>query len=436
MLKNFIIATLLFSGLSLNAQVLQPISTIQTPKSASNDTSSIYGQVVKVKGVVVTEPDTWYQSPFAPVNSTSNALSFWIQDSNGVGPKTGLQVRLGKAGTHAGNTGVAALDPGMMIELQGKVDYFTGETQINLDTTVQITVLNAGIANTKSPVNISDLNNSSGVAVSTGEQWQGTYATISNATVISVNSSSIRGNFTVRDVAGNQIIIWDGNYNMRMSLNGFTKPAVGSVFTSISGIIYHRGPFPPATGPGAFELHPTMPSDLVLGAAPAVVNSLTRNPACPNPSGSVTVTANVSHPANEAITGGKLFYAVGASTTNYIQVTMTESTSGVWTASIPAQADGSFVHYYVEITDATGDVTKNPSFAPYNYKVNSNGCTISDIQYTAQQIQVGASQWYESGYKNLAVTGVKGIVTATTNDLGYVYFHFQILQNLKYSLLL
>ena len=404
-----------------NSQVLKTINEIQTSSSftsytANCDTSLLKGEFVKVRGVVMTDPNKWYQAP--------NNYSFWIQEKGQNGPKTGLQIRLQLGSAHGASTGVTGLVEGMEIELQGKVDYFSGETQIALDTTTSITILSLGNAIAPAPVvQIATLNNgavsgSSQAAQVSGEEWQGSYVEIQNVTVVSVNNSATRGNFTVRDANNNQIVVWDAHIDMRNSQNGWTKPIVGTVFSSIKGIVYHRF-F--AGGQNNFEIHPWRTSDLVISVSPPDIQSVTRNPACPNPSGPVTVTANVVHPAGTPITSVVLKYAVGASNLNYLTVNMTETTPGTWQATIPPQPDGSFVHYYVEATDANSLKDTEPAFTPRSYRVNANGCTITDIQFVAPDIVKGTSKWYESGYIGLPVTGVKGVVTASANDLGYIY---------------
>ncbi len=412
-----------FTTYSVKTQVLKTISEIQTSNpfssyTANCDTSVLHGQFVKVQGVVMTDPNKWYQAP--------NQYSFWIQEKGQNGPKTGLQIRLNQGAAHGASTGVTGLVEGMEIELQGKVDYFNGETQIALDTTVSITILSLGNTIATPPiVSVSTLNSgavsgSSQSAQVSGEEWQGSYVEIQNVTVVSVNNSSTRGNFTVRDANNNQIVIWDAHNDMRLSQNGWVKPTVGTTYSSIKGIVYHRN-FLSSGGQNNFELHPWRLSDLTIGSAPPDIQSVTRNPACPNPSGPVTVTATVVHPAGVPISSCVLKYAVGASNLNYLTVNMTETTPGTWQGTIPAQADGSFVHYYVEATDINNLKDTHPAFTPSSYRVNANGCTISDIQYVAPDIVKGNSKWYESGYVGLNVTGVKGVVTASANDLGYIY---------------
>lgn len=405
-MKRLIFTFLLAGSSILMAQT--PISNIQTPVSASNDTSVMKGQTVTVEGIVVTDPTKWYQA--------TNNYSFWIQTKGQSGPKTGIQIRLQQGNSQGANTGVTGLTPGTEISLSGKVDYFQGETQIALDTTQAISILNLGqTISGPSVITVGTLNNASNVAQATGEQYQGSWVEIQNVTVVSVTGTAGRGNFTVQDAGGNRVDIWDANIDMRNSVNGFSKPSVGSVFTSIKGIVYHRGIN------NKYELHPWNAADLVVGAAPPTVSSVSRIPACPTPAGNVTVNSVVTAPNGETITGVVLYYAVGASTTTYTQVPMTETTPGNWSASIPMQADGSIVHYYVIATDNTGDTKKYPSFTPLFYRVNTNGCTIYDIQYVPQAIIQGTSTWNESGYNNLAVTGVKGVVTSSVGDLGYIF---------------
>ncbi|MCS7073553.1 MAG: T9SS type A sorting domain-containing protein [Bacteroidia bacterium] len=404
------------------AQTITPIANIQTPISSTNDTSVLHGQTVVVRGVVMTEPDSWYQS-----NGTSGSSSIWIQTPGVSGPKTGLQIRLNNIAAGIG-TGFMNLVPGQEVEIPGRVSYFSGETQISLDTLGTINVVNLGQAIAgPDTVSVGTFNNSSNVAQPTGEQWQGSYVAIKDVNVVSVNTTNGRGNFTVQDASGNRIIIWDAHKFMRNQTNGYTRPTVGSTFCSIAGIIYHRA-FAGSTP--YYELHPFKASDIVLCSAPPQVTNMTRTPSCPAPSQSVTVTATVTTTSPGAtIASVVLYYAFGATTSTYTQVNMTPGANNTYSASIPAGNNGDFVHYYIIATDNNGVSTRFPRFTPYSYTVNASGCTIRDIQFVAPQILQGTSQWYESGYQGLTVSGVKGVVTASPNngtlgnpgDLGYLY---------------
>ena len=95
--------------------------------------------------------------------------------------------------------------------------------------------------------------------------------------------------------------------------------------------------------------------------APSII-SVTRNLVTPTSAQPVIVTAQISD--NSAfVASANLFYAVGVGNTSYTSTPMTlatgTNTNGTWTASIPAQANGAFVKYYVGATDDSSNTGYN-----------------------------------------------------------------------------
>lgn len=411
---------------TVNAQELKTIQEIQTPTSDSDDKPKLKGTTVKVVGLVATTPSLYY----TVTTSSSKAYCFWIQEKGKSGPQTGLFVRLGD-GNKADATGVKSLAIGQEVELVGEVDYYNGETQFKLSETLKVTVKGVGEKITD-PVEIaaSLLNDNKGVAVSTGEQYQGSYVRIKNLKVATVNGSADRAAFTVTDENGVLINVFDPNINNRLQKNGFEnqKPKVGIVYESISGFISDNK-FP-GDNP-RYVLNPFDTSDFKINAktVPPSLDNIRRNPVCPKPTDKVKVTAQVNHGAGTPIKSVVLKYSIGASNIVYTSIPMTGSGAD-YSVDIPEQALGSFVHYYVEATDDNGNVTINPVFTPYAYSVSESGCNIADIQYISKPIQFNKatkapsrSTWNESGYRDHVVTDVKAVVTAsaTGDNLGFCF---------------
>ncbi len=387
---------------------LLTISDIQTPKAPpANDTSIYYGDTVRVRGVVVTPPDQWWNAP--------NNYSFWIQDSGNSGPKTGLHIFLGD-GTKANALGVSSLQPGMYVELLGVVDYYRGETELVLDTNTAVLVLATNIPiqgpDTVSVGTFNDMNNQ---AQPTGEQWQGSYVAIKDVDVINVSGNPNRGFFTVVDAAGNQITIWD-NFKAMSPANGFLKPQVGDKFISIAGILFHYR----SGTTDLYELCPWDTSQFVRGPSSPVIQTMSRDIACPKSTDSVTISADVIHPSTTVtIDSVILFYGLSPTDTQWKKIMMTQ-VGGLWVGKIPPQPHGTFVHYWVKAYDSTGRSSYFPAYQPRCYTVNDNGCFISDIQKTSE-VTFLPTEWFTSGYEGLTVVDVVGVVTATRSDLGYVY---------------
>ncbi|MEN2992935.1 MAG: T9SS type A sorting domain-containing protein [Bacteroidia bacterium] len=425
MRKPLAYLTVLLSGLAWGQQPpLVTIEEIQTPRNlaAGNDTSVLHGQRVRVRGVVLTRCE-WHRHFNPDPPSNNYRCSIWLlaydQANNTTrrGPRTGLQIRRQNNTDQPPN--FTTLQPGQHVELVGTVSYFQGEIQLLVDINTPPQVLEVGIPISR-PVEITltDLNNPDGSHnMAVGDQWQGSLVKVRNLTVVNVTANPWR--LTVRDQNGNQGLIF-GEFK---GLNGANFP-VGTRLDSVIGIVLH---YYPPSGTPLYEICPWHDSLLYVGDPVPRINSLTRQPVCPPPGTPVRVQVDaVSGLAADPIAGATLYYAIGTSTT-YTAVPMTQvGASSTYEASIPAQSEGTYVHYYVEVRDQSGDRVRFPRFEPQSYRVNAGGCRITDIQYVIPSVlyaynPTGRRDYLGSGYSRLTVENVPGVVTATENDLGYIY---------------
>jgi hypothetical protein len=410
-------------GLLAAQPPLKTIQEIQTPTdlAANNDTSVLHGQVVRVRGVVVTKCD-WHRHFNVSGGPDSYRCSIWLQEQGQSGPRTGLQIR--RQNTTDKPTGFTQLQQGQYVELQGKVDYFQGEIQLLVDTNVSPIILNPNVP-IAPPVTITpdSVNQPGGLThdVQKGDKWQGSFVTIKNLRVISVQTNPLR--ITVEDNNNNQILIFG-------EFKGLTnRYPVGTRLDSVKGIILHYWPRP--TGTPTYELCPWHDSLMYVGNPVPSVSNLTRSPVCPNSTSSVTVSVDAaSSNSSDPITQVKLFYAIGSSTT-YTTIPMSQvGNTTTYQATIPAQAEGTYVHYFVRAYDRSGDSTRLPRFEPQSYRVNDAGCRITDIQYVIPSVlyaynPTSRRDYLGSGYNGLQVINVPGVVTASQNpsdtSLGYIY---------------
>ena len=410
-------------GLLAAQPPLKTIQEIQTPKdlAANNDTSVLHGQVVRVRGVVVTECN-WHRQFNVSGGPNSFRCSIWLQEQGQSGPRTGLQIR--RQNTTDEPTGFTQLRQGQYVELQGTVSYFQGEIQLLVDINVSPIILNPSVP-IAPPVTITpDSVNQPGSLthdVQKGDKWQGSFVTIKNLRVISVQTNPLR--ITARDNNDNRILIF-GEFK---GLNN--RYPQDTYLDSVKGIILH---YWPSSGTPTYELCPWHDSLMYVGNPVPNVSNLTRSPVCPNSTSSVTVSVDVSSadPTDDPITQVKLFYAIGSSTT-YTAIPMSQvGSTTTYQATLPAQAEGTYVHYFVRAYDQSGDSTRFPRFEPQSYRVNNAGCRITDIQYVIPSVlyaynPTGRRDYLGSGYNGLQVINVPGVVTASQNpsdtSLGYIY---------------
>lgn len=253
----------------------------------------------------------------------------------------------------------------------------------------------------------------------------GAFIELQNVTVTTITyfSNNTRVSFQVADAAGNKINVSDRFLAARLPASGgsFVPPVVGTTYCSLKGVLAHspNGCFG-ASGRG-YELYPFDASHYAPcpGGAYPQISNIINTPVAPTSTQAVTVTATISD-ADGTVTSAYLHYAVGVPNTNYTTVAMTGVSGGTYTGTIPAQADGSFVKYYITAGDNDAHISEIPYVTtgvsnPLAYVVKDAGLTIYDLQYTPWND--GNSIFWD---KTVTVTG---IVTASAepNNLGYIF---------------
>ncbi len=396
-----------------NAQSLKTIQDIQTVSQQNlannNDTANFVksSEVIKVRGVVIVGGGE---------STLVGGKQVWIQTSAGTPTFSGIDVFQNlPSGTGDGGTGILSLLAGDSVEITGTVIEFSGETELVPQGGTPI--VNLGSKTVKSTkVLIKDLNDADRKNIlTTGEQYEGMYVEINGATVSSVDyfSNNTRVSFNIVDAQGNKMNVSDRFKSQKIAANGgsFVPPSVGDEIVSIKGIIIH------SKDNRGYELHPFKTSEVIYGAAAPNISNIIRNKITPKSTEAVLVSADVKDA--DGIASANLRYAVGASNTTYQTVAMTKGTGDNYSATIPAQSEGAFVKYFIEATDMSNPIRtgSNPNLTqnanPKAYTVRDAGTSIYDLQYTPFSSA-------NSVYQDLDVT-VKGVVTASVNDLGYVY---------------
>jgi hypothetical protein len=427
MMRKLLSFFALLLACNLAALAQYPLVTVQNIQTvpggtlaACRDSSTIEGDTVRIHAVVTTDPDS-------AAFTTLSRGQMWVR--SGFGQFSGLDII---QFVDPNITGMSSLEVGDSVELTGVVTEFgPGETELILLDNSQINILSAGANVMPSLASVGDMNDATQANIlPTGETWEGQYIEIQNVTVVSVDpfSGGTRVSFVVQDGSGNRMNVTDKFIAQRLpsgTVPGtFVAPNPGDTYTYIRGIITHSPNGCMGSNGRGYELSPTKRSDYGLASAAPSIISVTRNLVTPTAIQPIVVTANIAD-NSQNVASANLYYAVGVGNTSYIPAAMTLATgtnqSGTWTASIPAQADGSFVKYYVCATDNNSNQSCNrsvPSGAdPFFYTVRDNGTTIYDVQFVPTSFANA-----NSGYDDLTVT-VEGVVTgsAEANNLGFVF---------------
>ena len=461
-MKRILLSALAFIGaVGANAQTFDTVTVndVQFVSQADlqncNDTSSYLGDTVTVAGYVLT-PGGYSElaSGSSPTGQRPllNIVDTFNQGAGG--PFSSIQIH--GYWSDDNNNDITAdilnnLQAGQLVFITGIVDAFSHETQIYPLTNTQQHIFVPG-SSVPAPqpvvVSVDQLqDNNTNNVLETGEQWEGSYVELQNLTIVSDESYStpVRRQYIAQDAAGNKILLYDKFYAMRdenvdvvnpnsPSTNGkgpLEPLQVGAQLDFVRGIIDHdaNGCFGGGTFDRGYRISPVYPSDIQLGASPPVISNVSRDILVPTDNDAPVVTADIVDP-DGTITGATLFYTtdLDAQPVNFMSVAMSNTTGDTYEASIPAQADGTTVGYYIEAedNDATTSVfpitstgqQQNVEF--YTVRANGeNGITIMDLQYVPYPNQNDAS-----AFEDEEVT-VTGVVTSSMKDYDLGYVHIQ-----------
>lgn len=431
--------------LSTEAMAQYPLRSIDSLQFKPQDSlllgrtlSPRLGDTVRVRGVVMFDPR------FSVLRTTHRIT--YIQDTT-AGSWKGIAIQAANVDSNATNF-FNNVQVGNMVEVTGVVGEFTGasapftgETQLNL---IPRPTQALGIVAPPAPkvVNISDFSKlefdtaSSAMVqrtqVVTGEPYEGMYVEFRRPTIINVStfSNGSRVNWSLRDSLGNEIVVRDASAFFRapfLSSTANTPPnpnapvfvQQGKKFAYVRGVITETNFASGASVGVRYMLIPLDTNDLgpVL-AIPPFVDSIANLPMVPNDAQGVTINAKITD--DGTVTSATLFYAVGINNTTFTALPMTAGTNNIYSATIPAQPNGSFVKYYIRAVDNEGSFynTQDSLNVRTIYKVVNGGLTrISDIQNSP--FQDGASI-YEG--KTLTGLGIRATIVASaqSNDFSSV----------------
>ncbi len=406
--------------------------------AACNDSSQYLGDTVITRGIVVV-PGNLSEVASGSITGGSRPFIFLVDTAaNGApGPFKGIEV-MGAAG----NTPVAAIESaqaGDILEITGIVGSFENSLQLTPLSSSSVTLIGATSVPTFSTIPVGDLNDANRVNIlTTGEQWEGSFVEFQNVTVTAVNffSGGSRVSFDVVDANGNQINISDRFLAQRTTshsvvnpnspnlvTNGgtgtgtFIPPVVGTVFSSLKGLVRQSANGCTGRTGRGYELNPFDSTHYTKGATPPAITNVIRTPQVPNATQSVTITADIFD-NDGAVTSATLFYSADPAATRATFTSVNMTNTGIsYSATIPAFPLDTLVRYFIEATDDSANVSTFPGATNDEfYTVRANGLTIVDIQ------NPGPNANTDSPYSGQTVT-FTGAVTATLNqfDLGYVY---------------
>lgn len=443
---------LLFSILTLTAlgafaQNFVRVDSIQfvsaTDLANCEDESAYDGQTVRTVGIVIHDGNLT-EVASGSVNGGYRPGVMIVDTANGgqMGGFRAIEVHGVYEDGSGQNQPVSTIDnlvAGMIIEVTGEVGGFSGGTQLNPSDNSSVRVIGTTTAPKPAVVDLGLLNDDSRTNVlTTGEEWEGSYVTLEDVTVTSVNIfSGNRVSFDVVDAEGNQINVSDRyaaqklasrtlvNPSSPYTAGPFVAPIVGTKYASISGIIFHsQNGCTGANGRG-YELNPFDTADYKIGDTPPSITEVTRNPLVPSDADAVTISAKIID-FNGTVDDQALYYSTDLTEDiadfTEVALTLKSGTTDEYEATIPAASDGTIVRYYIIAQDNDSNFSYEPfsinsaNPSPSFYTVRNGGLTIVDLQKVLNTDQD------ESPYRGETVT-VRGYVTASAKpyDLEEIY---------------
>ncbi|MCK6557960.1 lamin tail domain-containing protein [bacterium] len=370
-----------------------------------SDDSPLRGQTVTLTGVVM----HGIREIFVGAR-----WGVFVQDERG-GPWSGMFVI--QNDTSAGGTQFSAVQPGDKIRVTAVLNEFP--TAAN---TVSITQLEL-LTNPVTPVEFLDFGtprpapvllkpgdlgaNGAVTDPQLTERWESMLVRFENLTV---TANGLPGNIMVAGDATGSIALddyFDAVFDV-VNANGGSWPGFPAG-TRINVTGYLRA----GTTQGTVTINPRTINDVEVASSPPAITNVNRSPVVATSTAGVTVSANIVD-TQTAVASAEVGYRVNRGA--FQTISMTSGGANLYTAVIPAQANGALVEFYLKAADTEGASTTIPAdtaASKFFYFVRDAGLTIYDLQYTPYADG-------NSGYTNLTVT-VQGIVTTDTTDFSYYW---------------
>jgi hypothetical protein len=268
------------------------------------------------------------------------------------------------------NTLFGFVQEGDFCYFTGRVTTYTGLTQMNIPTDPPIPITIVSNGNTLPDPKL--LTCADIETHAAGEQWESMNVRLENVTVTNNNYSGWQAVITdgtgngylddyflyYRNQTDNDINPWPAN-GTRINVTGFSRD-VGSAY---------------------FTINPRNDSYFDILTNPPTISDVSRNPGVPLSSADVDVSAAIVD--NGTVASAEVLYSVNYG--SFTSVSMTNTAADTFSATIPAQANNSYVRYFIKATDDEGDISQLPgdtSQFVYSYVIRDEGLDIMDVQYT------------------------------------------------------
>ena len=372
---------------------------IKAGEDEVSDVSYMVGDTVELEGIVTMPTGLSYAGA---------GVKFIFEDENG-GPWSGI------LSYDPDSSAFGTLLEGFKVIATGYIsEYSTGAANMTeLFITQPVQIISPG--NELPPVD----------TVLTGDMRWPTEAEQWGTVIIRVEEGIVTDNdlqyevFAVDDGSGD-VLVDDDSDSIQVYFESVGPPPVGSLVQSIEGWLYHH--YGTNADSSTYKLCPLYVDDIVFGAGPPSISSVSRDPCAPqNSDTDVTVSCVITD--NSDIASAVVHYSIDGG--EYLTADMNNTGDSTWTGMIPISA-GNEVYYYIVATDDGFDQSepKSNSF-PYDTDHGQLGFIVTD------DLTIGIVQetpWASglSLYHGCELT-LTGIVTGDTAQYnsGYGAYAFQ-----------
>lgn len=372
-------------------QQVRQSDLMKAPEDEVSDISYALNDTVKIKGVVTMPTGLSY---------AGEGIKFIVSEEEG-GPWSAV------LSYHPDSTAYPVLFEGDVIEMNAYVDeYTTGPSNMTeLWITSPINILNVG-----QPLPAPDKVSTGDLRLPvTAEQWGNVMVYVKDAEV--VNYGTQFELFGLDDGSGD-VLVDDDSDSISAFYENNPVPPLGTIADSLRGWLYHHyGGYADST---AYKLEPLYMEDIVWEAGPPVISDVVRDIDIPTATDAVTISADIN--TNFTIDAAKLHYEVvsGGTSSGYSEVVMSNTEGTTFTGQIPAQAEGSFVNYFITAEDDQAQMSKLPadtSAQNFCYPVTDGTLAIENVQYNPWDVA-------DSPFEGIQVelTGVTTTDTAANNN--------------------
>ncbi len=415
MKKSFLLIVFLLTGVAFSQQY--PLVTIQqltqTPDSllgSGIEYSDYLGDTVRFRGLITVKPLVDPSTDRRRVIAAGGRWYAYVQDINGQ-PFGGISVIQNDTTGVNQSSGFDLTDTAQVWEFTAVISVFSGNTvQANLlvNPPVPVDFVSQELKR-PNPIELPMTTfMDGGVLQGEGEKYEGMYVVIRNVLTSDRNTSS--GTFRFNDGNGNYMTMYDqsGFYTLRgHRLTGITDyqvPADGTFLEYIRGTVHTRA--------DGYYIVPLYPGDMVVGATPPSIASVTRNNAYVGRNVPVEISSRIVD-LDGMITSAKVYYRVNKGGYTELPLTRGVADTNIFSTTIPGvDSDSAWVDYFFWAQDNENRITMNPADTARNrwfYPVLTRPLSIQDVQYSP----------YGSGFSalNNYRVNLTGVVTADTSDI-------------------